>query len=143
MKIKDELEISKTESKLSGYNSKTIYIDDFKLYIKNKIEANKILTEKYFDKRFRQYKWYSFLNKKRAEDNLLNRIETIYSKEHKIVIGDWSIGKQMSNFISTPNIRLKRKLKERFEVYNIDAFRTSCIHHKTNKKTENLYLEID
>ena len=142
-KIKEELQINITESKLSSFNSKTIDISNFKEYIKNKIEANKILTEKYFDKRFRQYKWYSFINKKRAEDNLLNRIESVYSADHKIIIGDWSIGKQMSNFISTPNIRLKRKLKERFEVYNIDEFRTSCIHYKTEKKTENLFLKID
>ena len=142
MKIKDELGISIIESKLSIFNSKTIYIDNFKLYIKNKIESNKILLEKYFDRRFRQYKWYSFINKKRTEDNLLNTIETVYSKEHKIIIGDWSIGKQMANFISTPNIRLKRKLKERFEVYNIDEFRTSCINYKTEQKTDNLYLKI-
>jgi len=142
-KIKEELQINITESKLSSFNSKTIDINNFKEYIKNKIEANKILTEKYFDKRFRQYKWYSFINKKRAEDNLLNKIESVYSADHKIIIGDWSIGKQMSNFISTPNIRLKRKLKERFEVYNIDEFRTSCIHYKTEKQTKNLFLKID
>lgn len=81
------------------------------MYIKHKIEVNKILTAKYFDKRFRKFKWYSFINKKRAEDNLLNSIENKYSRDHKIIIGDWSIGKQMSNFISTPNIRLKKKTK--------------------------------
>lgn len=143
IKIKEELDINITESKLSVFNSKTICIDNFKEYIKNKIKANDVLIEKYFDKRFRQYKWYSFINKKRAEDNLLNKIESVYSAEHKIIIGDWCIGKQMSNFISTPNIRLKRKLKERFEVYNIDEFRTSCIHYETEKKTKNLFLKID
>ena len=142
-KIKEELEINISETTLSIFNSKTIDISYFKQYIKNKIKVNKILTEKYFDKRFRQYKWYSFINKKRAEDNMLNKIETVYSANHKIIIGDWSIGKQMSNFISTPNIRLKRKLKERFEVYNIDEFRTSCINYKTEQRTSNLYLKIN
>jgi hypothetical protein len=52
-----------------------------------------------------------FINKKRTQDNLLNIIEKTYSKNHKIIIGDWSIGKQMRNFISTPNLTLKRKLK--------------------------------
>ena len=37
----------------------------------------------------------------------------------------------MRNFISTPNLGIKRKLQERFEVYNIDEFRTSCLHYKT------------
>jgi len=45
----------------------------------------------------------------------------------------------MKNFISTPNIGLKRKLTERFKVYNIDEFRTSCLSHKTEDKCENLY----
>ena len=63
-----------------------------------------------------------------------------YSKEHKIIIGDWSIGKQMRNFISTPNLSLKRKLKEHFQLYNIDEFRTSCLSYKTEEVCKNLYL---
>jgi hypothetical protein len=55
-------------------------------------------------------------------------------------MGDWSIGKQMANFISTPNIRIKRKLSERFKVYSIDEFRTSCLNYKTHKKVDNLWL---
>ena len=46
----------------------------------------------------------------------------------------------MSNFISTPNLTLKRKLKERFKVFNIDEYRTSCLHYKTENKCENLRL---
>ena len=75
---------------------------------------------------------------------MLNTIEKIYSKDGIkpiIIIGDWSIGKQMRSIISTPNIALKRKLKERFKVYNIDEFRTSCLHYKTEKKCKNLYLK--
>jgi hypothetical protein len=67
-------------------------------------------------------------------------IEKKYSKDHTIIIGDWSIGKQMRHFISTPNLSLKRKLKERFKVYNIDEFRTSCISYKTKDLCKNLYL---
>ena len=66
-------------------------------------------------------------------------IEKKYSKDHTIIIGDWSIGKQMRNFISTPNLSLKRKLKERFKVYNIDEFRTSKLHYKTEEECSNLY----
>ncbi len=36
--------------------------------------------------------------------------------------GDWSIGKQMRNFISTPNLTLKRKLKmvKNLTLYNLN-----------------------
>ena len=56
----------------------------------------------------------------------------------QIIIGDWSIGKQMRNFISTPNLGIKRKLQEKFEVYNIDEYRTSCLNNKTEESCENL-----
>lgn len=74
------------------------------------------------------------------DDNMLNLIEKRYGKDTKIIMGDWCISKQMRNFISTPNIGIKRKLKERFDVYNIDEFRTSCLYHKTEDKGDNLYL---
>ena len=62
---------------------------------------------------------------KRTEDNMLNKIEKTYTKDSIIIIGNWSIGRQMKNFISTPNLSLKRKLQERFKVYDdIDEYRT-------------------
>ena len=48
----------------------------------------------------------------------------------------------MRNFISTPNVTLKRKLQETFKVYNIDEFRTSCLSYKTEEVCENLYLKF-
>jgi len=140
LKIKTELGIKKEEEYLSNFNSKTINIDNFKDYIMNKLKVNNKVMKYYFDNRFRQIKWYSYINKKRTEDKLLNEIENTYSKDHMIIIGDWSIGKQMSNFISTPNLRLKRKLRERFKVYNIDEFKTSCINYKNENQCENLKL---
>ena len=79
-------------------NSKTIIITKFKDFIKKKVEINIKVLEKYNDYRFRKYRWYSYINRKRTDDNMLNKIENKYSKEHKIIIGDWSIGKQMSNY---------------------------------------------
>ena len=98
-----------------------------------KISTNEVLYKLYQNIKFRQYKWYSFINKKRTEDNMLNKIEKTYTKENIVIIGDWSIGKQMKNFISTPNLSLKRKLQERFRVYDIDEYRTSCLNYKTEE----------
>lgn len=135
-----EIEESLEKQKL---NSKTCDLTKFEKYVNSKIEANKKLIPLYQDLKFRQYKWYSYVNKKRAEDNMLNKISKKFSNEHIIIIGDWSIGKQMRNFISTPNLTLKRKLKERFKVYNIDEFRTSCLCYKTEELCENLYLKFE
>ena len=137
---KVEVNIKEVENQLTTYNSKSCKSEIFLSFIKKKLEVNIQVLDKYNDKRFRKYKWYSFINKKRAEDKLLNKIENKYSKEHIIIMGDWSVGKQMANFISTPNISLKRKLRERFKVYNIDEFRSSCLNYKTHEKVSNLSL---
>ena len=138
---KTDLGITTIENTLTTFNSRSCLVEDFKKYIKQKLEVNDKVVDLYNkNNKFIQYKWYSFINKKRTEDNLLNKIEKEYSKEHIIIIGDWSIGKHMSNFISTPNLTLKRKLKERFKVFNIDEYRTSCLNYKTEKRFENLIL---
>jgi hypothetical protein len=139
---KDKIGITEIEEGLNKYNSKTCNIAKFQEYITSKIKANEKLVPLYQQLKFRQYKWYSYINKKRTEDNMVNKIAKKYSKDHIIIIGDWSIGKQMRNFISTPNLTLKRKLQETFRVYNIDEFRTSCLSHKTEEVCENLYLKF-
>jgi len=139
---KDRIGITEIEEGLNKYNSKTCNIEKFKEYITEKNKANEKLVHLYQQLKFRQYKWYSYINKKRTEDNMVNKIAKKYSKDHIIIIGDWSIGKQMRNFISTPNLTLKRKLQEHFKVYNIDEFRTSCLSYKTEEPCENLCLKF-
>ena len=139
-KYKDELNITSKENELSSYNSKSCNITKYNEFITKKISTNEVLYKLYQNNKFRQYKWYAFINKKRTEDNMLNKIEKTYTKDSIIIIGDWSIGKQMKNFISTPNLSLKRKLQERFKVYDIDEYRTSCLNYKTEELCNNLYL---
>ena len=139
-KYRDELEITSKENELSLYNSKSCNINKYREFITKKINTNEVLYKLYQNNKFRQYKWYAFINKKRTEDNMLNKIEKTYTKDSIIIIGDWSIGKQMKNFISTPNLSLKRKLQERFKVYDIDEYRTSCLNYKTEELCNNLYL---
>jgi hypothetical protein len=106
-------------------------------------EIHEELFKKYEEKRFRQYRWYSHIQKKRTEDRLLNKIKDRYGSDAVLVIGDWSQGKQMRGFISTPGIGLKRKLREQFMVYDVDEHRTSCVHHETKERCENLRLEYN
>jgi len=137
---KDRNNISQVENKLSKLNSKTCNYKKFKKFIKLKNKLNEELEEKYQQEIFRKYKWYSYINKKKTESKIINKIKKTFNKDLTLVIGDWSIGKQMRNFISTPNLGLKRKLNEHFKVYNLDEFRTSLLNCKTNSKCENLYL---
>ena len=43
--------------------------------------------------------------------------------------------------ISTSNVRLKTILKEKFKMYNIDEYKTSKLHHKTEEECTNLKLK--
>ena len=112
----------------------------FKKYIKHKNELYEILLFDYKKEIFRKYKWYSHINKKRTEDNLVNNIKKTFGENTTICFGDWSIGKQMRGCLSTPNLGLKRKLAQHFKVYNLDEFRTSLLNCKTETKNENIYL---
>ena len=133
--------ISDEENKLSNYNAKTINFEDFCKYIKNKIEVNNTIKDKYKNIKFRQYKWYSYINNERAEATLMNKLRNKFGEDIIIFYGDWSIGKQMANFISTPNLKLKRKISEHFKVYNLDEYNTSKLSSVTLEECENLTLK--
>jgi len=131
---KEKRGISKIEEKLSEACSKTCYIENFKKYLDVKTEANEKLLPMYADEFFRRYSWYSFINTKRAEDKMLDLIEKKFCKDAIIILGDASLGHHMRGLVSTPNIKLNRKLKTRFKVFLIDEFRTSCLPCHTSEK---------
>ena len=128
------------ENELTSYNSKSCIYKNFKSYVKKKNLINKKLQIKYQNDIFRKYKWYRYINRKKAETYLVRQIKKTFGKTVTIICGDWSPKRQMKHFISTPNLGLKRKLGEYFKIYNIDEYRTSCLNHKTLKRCENLYL---
>ena len=74
------------------------------------------------------------------DGNLLNDIEDIYGKDAVMIIGDCDAKTQQKHMISTPGIGLVRKVAQRFPVYRIDEFRTSCLNHITEERCKNLYL---
>ena len=137
---KDKKGISKIENELSKYNSKTCDFDKFKEYITEKNKINEQLFEAYEDEIFRKYKWYGYINRKRAESNLVNDIKTHFNENIIIILGDWSKGNEQKGIVSTPNKGLKKILTDNFTVYSIDEFRTSKLNCKTEEVNENLYL---
>lgn len=137
---KDRIKITKIENELTDYNSKTCNLENFKKFIKKKNETNDKLFELYENEIFRKYKWYGYLNTKRSEAKLQEKIKNTFGEDCTILYGDWGVTKQMRNFISTPMIGIKRKVKEKFTVYNLDEFRTSCLNNETEELCENLQL---
>ena len=139
--VKNSLSISSITNGLTYLRSKTCDLEKFKNYITYKnIMADLKLYNFYQNIKFRQYKWYYYINKTKSQANLLNTIEKKFGKDTIIIYGDWSIGHQMRNFMSTPMISLKRTIATKFTVYNIDEFRTSCLNSKTETVCQNLIL---
>ena len=140
---KDKNNISKTENELSKCSSKSCNYDNFKNFITNKNKINDELFDKYAKDRFRKYKWYGYINRKRAETDLVRDIKKQFGKDCIIVTGDWSDklnNNKLKGCISTPNLGLKRKLAEYIPTYNLDEFRTSKLNYKTEEKNDNLWL---
>lgn len=134
--------ITKAESLLKNVNSKTCIFYKFEEYIRIKIKTNCKVDKNYKAEIFRKYRWYGYINRKRAYDNLVNSVKNRFGKDTPIIYGDWSQKKQMKNFISTPNDTIKNKLGESMTVYTINEFRTSCLHHETEIRCKNLmYLD--
>jgi hypothetical protein len=137
---KTKLGILQHEKLLTGTNSKSCNLETFKTYVNVKLKVNEAIVPLYGNTKFRQYRWYGYINNQRADVNMVNQIKNEYGLESIIVMGDWSISKQMKHFKPTPNLHIKRKLAENFKMYDIDEFRTSCLHHMTEEKCNNLYL---
>ena len=141
---REKKDITTIENILSGYNSRSCIIENFKNFINKKNELNKQLLDKYKDDIFRKYKWYGYINRKKAETDLVRDIKDNFGKDVTVIMGDWSDKLKTSpsriKYISTPNLGLKRKINEYLDVYNIDEFRTSCLNNKTEEKCENIYL---
>ena len=132
-KTKKDLGIIEIETELSDYNSKSCKIEEYTTYCSKKLEINNRLEHLYEKTKFRQYKWYNYICRERRYDKMLNEMERELGTDAILIYGDASIGVSMRNFISTPNISMKRKLKERFKVLSIDEYKTSCINCVTHK----------
>ena len=137
-KYKRKEKILEIERALSNFNSKSCDYERFKAYLKIKNTVNAALFCKYESHYFRRYRWYGYLDRKRTEEHLVNNIAETFGEDAVLIYGDWSVGKQMRNFISTPNIGLKRKLGKHFQIYSIDEFRTSRLHHQSEEVCSNL-----
>ena len=140
LKRREKNGIFKIEDKLNKVSLKTCDYIKFKEYIKTKLEVQKDVQNEYENEYYRKMRWYTFINTQKSNAKLVNKIKTIYGNDPVLIIGDYSDNRKLK-FISTSGIGLKRMLSEHFKIYLIDEFRTSKLHWKTEKETENLKVK--
>ena len=140
-RMKIQFNIKYIESQLSRVNSKTTNFIKFKQYIKVKNEINEKLIKFYVKEiKHRKFKFRKQINKQRSEQKLINEIKekfTIENKKPLFLYGSWNITKQQRNFISTPNIGIKRLINNNFKLLTLDEFRTSCLNYRTEERIKN------
>ena len=121
------------ETELSNFNRKSLHMDTFKQYLKKKNEVNSKLLAFYEGRIFRKLKWDAFMNRKRSEQNMINRFGSIFGSPKDVVIGfgDWEQRKQMKYKEPTKGKGMRELFRKAgYEVYLVDEFRTSCRCHK-------------
>jgi hypothetical protein len=108
---------------------------------------------------FRRLRWYSFLNRRRAEDKMIQdyvdhfalkdshgkTVRDGYGRTEPptVILGDWSRTHRRS-LRGTPPVRhvgLVRLLSKRMPVYLIPEYRTSAVHHSTLTRAVNKIVE--
>ncbi len=141
LKEKEKHKIIEEETKLSKFNSKTMDYNDFKDYIKAKIEFNNNTREFYNDIKFRKFKWRVFVGLRKSEDKFLSRIGKTYGENILIGYGDWSECKQMKNVMPSKGIGLRRLISKKYKTPLINECYTSKLCNKCHNELTN-YNEL-
>lgn len=149
-----DTEISQLELPLSQYSNKTCKVKEYKEYVRARNAVLLQLSDYYAVPQFRRLQFHLYINKSRTKDKLVGKIQSFLSditppnsnysvqtdSEPVLIFGNWSANKNMKHMVSTPGIGLKRFLLKHFKSYDIDEFRTSILHNKTEERCENLFL---
>lgn len=154
---KENNNIIKKENTLSDYNSKTVYYEKFKDFIREKNRVNNLVSNFYEKKLFRKLKFRTQIYLRKSEDKFINNIEKTFNKGKKdkekkdeeqkdeeqkdeekkeivIIYGDWSNPRQMKHLMPSSNIGLKRLIEKKYKVLMIDEYCTSKLCSKCNKE---------
>jgi len=117
------------ETELSKYNKKSLDLDKYKDYIKNKNKINKIIMDFYSKSLFRKLKLNGYINRKRNEQKLIKNFSNKFGDKEDVIVcfGDFEQKKHMK-FKEPIKGKGMRTLfrKNGFITYLVDEFRTSC-----------------
>lgn len=133
---KKKNDIIQVETKLSSFNKRTLDVVKFEKYLHAKQSYTTTLTEFYENPLFRKLKLRRFCRTKSSEDTMLNEIEKKFGKNLLLGLGDWSVNSsyQIKGCMPTPNKRITKLLKKRFEVISIDEYKTSKLYNRDLSK---------
>ncbi len=142
-KMNENKKLNNYNAKLALLNSKSVNFKTFSNFFMLKHKIRNFIKNKMenLNEYLQKQKWFGYINTKRHESVLLNNIEKMYGKDTIMLAGDWS-NKGKLKYISTPNMGLKRLLKQRFETYLIDEYGTSKYDYITGAENKKLIVKL-
>ena len=135
---KENYGVKEIESQLSKYNSKTVNYQLFKDYLREESKFNDQMDRFYQQEIWRKMKWRVWINRRRSEDQFLNRIKESYGDPGDVLIcyGNWSESQPMKYVMPSQGVGLRRLISRRFETVMVDECRTSKLCNQCHQKLE-------
>jgi len=157
MKTEKFKEKQKLESELSKLSSRTLDIDKFMEYVKEKDKIQNELNIYYVQRKFRKQKFTKYINKKKIEGQITREIKKKYGgkgkikrskkddgkKEIIIGVGNWGKTSNMAGFFPTPNNWFRKVLNNEFVTITVDECLTSQKHYVTKKDADHMRYTIN
>jgi hypothetical protein len=122
---KGKNDITKLETDLSEYNSKTVDYQKFKEYLVEKDKINKETQEFYQRDTWRKMSFRSYCYSQKSVDKFLNRISEVFGSDIVIGYGNWSRYTQMKFYEPTMNKGLRKLIHKRYDTITINEHNTS------------------
>ena len=135
---KRNMEIVDFEKRLLGLKGKSVNLFNYQKYINVKSDIIRRTKAFYSNINFKKDRFYMYVERCRSEAMLINDIKRKYGANVSLFIGNWSEKTQRKFMISTPGKGLRRLLGKHFTLYMIDEYKTSCLHHITEQRCDNL-----
>ena len=117
--------IIEKETHLSLQNSKSVSIDNYKIYLVEKNKLNQETTEFYKREVWRKMKFRAYSYGKKSIDTFLNKIKETFGENLLIGYGNWSRSTQMKHFMPTMNKGLRKLIHKKYDTITINECNTS------------------
>lgn len=117
--------INKLEAKLSELSHRTNDEVEFWRYLEAKRDFDQSVAREFYEHVWRNWRLRIYSARKSSEDRFLDRLSATYGKCCRIFYGDWSMKDQLRECEPSPTVGLRKALKKKFTVTNVDEYLTS------------------
>lgn len=125
----DNKSIIEMETELADKNRKTLNIEKFKEYVKQKNILNEKLFKFYENELFRKLKFHGYMNRMESERKLIKSFTETFGNPNEVVIcaGDYEQKQHMKYKESVKGKDFRNLFRKNgFELYLVNEHRTSC-----------------